>query len=429
MGSVKRTLERQFDLQAHGTTVRREVMAGLVSFVTGVHIVVVNARLMAEAGIPLAAASVATALAAGAGSLAMGLWANAPLMMVTGLGDAAIFAFTLVQGMGLRWQDALGVVAAAGLLCAALAFSPAVHGLLRGIPASLKAATSAGIGLFLAFIGLRQGGVIVSGGANLVALAKLGEPAVVLTLVTLAVAVVLYVRRVPGAFLISIAAGTLLAWVSGHAGGAGIEPPSLAAYAEVAGALSLRRIATLPFWAATFSLALVVLFENLGLMYGLLPQKEKFPRALQATSLAVVTASLLGGTPTVAAGESAAGIAAGGRTGLTAVTAGVLFLAVLAALPLVGLIPSSAVAPVLVLVGALMCEPLRSIPFDDLTEAIPAFLVILLIPLTFSVADGIAFGLVAYPLVKAAAGRWREVSPAMYAVAGLFLLYFVTRAI
>lgn len=428
MGSVNRTLERRFHLQAHGTTVRREVMAGLVSFVTGVHVVVVNARLMAEAGIPLAAASVASTLAAGAGSLLMGLWANAPLMLVTGLGDAAIFAFTLVQGTGLAWQEALGVVSVAGLLCAALAFSPAVHSLLRDIPTSLKAATSAGIGLFLAFIGLRQSGVIVAGGANLVALASLGEPAVILTLVTLIIAIVLYVRRVPGAFLISISAGTLLAWASGQPGGAGIAPPSLDAYRAVAGALSLARLATLPFWVATFSFTLVVLFENLGLMYGLLPQKEKFPRALQATSLAVVVASLLGGTPTVAAGESAAGIAAGGRTGLTAVTAGALFLALLAALPVVGLIPFSAVAPVLVLVGVLMCAPLRTIPFDDLTEAIPAFLVILLIPLTFSVADGIAFGLVAYPLVKAAAGRWREVSPTMYVVAGLFLLYFLLRA-
>jgi len=426
---VNRTLERYFQLQAHGTTVRREVMAGLVSFVTGAHIAVVNARLMAEAGVPLAAASVASALVAGLGSLLMGLWANAPLMLVTGLGDAALFTYTLVRGMGLLWQEALGVVTVAGLLCAALAFSPAVHRLLRDIPTSLKAATSAGIGLFLAFIGLRQGGVIVSDGSNLVALASLGEPAVILTLVTLAIAAVLYVRRVPGAFLISIATGTILAWASGHAGGGGIEPPSLAAFRAVAGALSLGRLATLPFWVATFSFTLVVLFENLGLMYGLLPEKEKFPRALQATSLAVAMAGLLGATPTVAAGESAAGIAAGGRTGLTAVTSGVLFLAALAALPVVGLIPSTAVAPVLVVLGAIMCEPLRSIPFDDLTEAIPAFLVILLIPLTYSVADGIAFGLVAYPLVKAAAGRWREVSPTMYVVAGLFLLYFLIRAV
>lgn len=429
MDSVNRTLERYFQLQAHGTTVRREVMAGLVSFVTGAHIAVVNARLMAEAGVPLAAASVASALVAGLGSLLMGLWANAPLMLVTGLGDAALFTYTLVRGMGLLWQEALGVVTVAGLLCAALAFSPAVHRLLRDIPTSLKAATSAGIGLFLAFIGLRQGGVIVSDGSNLVALASLGEPAVILTLVTLAIAAVLYVRRVPGAFLISIATGTILAWASGHAGGGGIEPPSLAAFRAVAGALSLGRLATLPFWVATFSFTLVVLFENLGLMYGLLPEKEKFPRALQATSLAVAMAGLLGATPTVAAGESAAGIAAGGRTGLTAVTSGVLFLAALAALPVVGLIPSTAVAPVLVVLGAIMCEPLRSIPFDDLTEAIPAFLVILLIPLTYSVADGIAFGLVAYPLVKAAAGRWREVSPTMYVVAGLFLLYFLIRAV
>jgi len=425
---VNRILEDRFQLQANGTTLRREVMAGLVSFVTGAYVVVVNARLMAEAGMPLAGATVASAVAAGVGSLLMGLWANAPLMVVTGLGDAALFTYTLVQGIGLAWQEALAVVCATGLLCSVVAFTPALQSVLSGVPASLRAAISAGVGLFLAFIGLRQGGLIVSGGDSLVALGDLGDPQVLLTLITLAITVVLYLRRVPGAVLISIGAGSLLAWAAGHPGGTAAASASLAAYRQVAGALSPGRLATLPFWAATFTFTMVVLFENLGLMYGLLPRKEEVPRALQANALAVFLAGLLGATPTVAAAEGAAGIAAGGRTGLTAVTAGVLFLASLGALPVVGLIPNSAIAPVLVLVGALMCEPLRTIAFDDLTEAIPAFLVILLIPLTFSVANGIAFGLVAYPLVKAAAGRWREVSPAMYVVAALFLLYFLIRA-
>ena len=415
----------RFRIRENGSTPRREVLAGLISFVTGVYIVVVNAKIMADAGVPLAAASAASAVGAGVGSLVMGLWANAPLMLIPGLGDSALFTYTLVHGMGLSWQEALGVVSAAGALFALVAFTPLAESLTRAIPESLKAAISAGVGLFLAFIGLKQGGLIVAGSGSLVALGDLRDPTVLLTLVSLVVTVVLYLRQVRGAFLISIAAGTLLAALAGQLGSAAGPAATAAGYGAVVGRLSLTRAADLVFWVATFSVTMVVLFENLGMMYGLLPDKEKVHRSLQANALSMTLAGALGCTPTVAAAEGAAGIAAGGRTGLTAVTAGLLFLAALAALPVIGLIPNSATAPILIVVGSLMSESLRSIPFQDLTEGIPAFLVIALIPLTFSVADGIAFGLLAYPVVKAAAGRWRDVRPPMYIAAGLFLLYFV----
>ncbi|XOK61689.1 NCS2 family permease [Paenibacillus elgii] len=421
-------LTKRFLLQQHGTTVRREMTAGVVSFVTVVYIVAVNASILADAGIPYETGVIATALAACFGSLLVGLWANSPLVIVPGMGINALFSYTVVQGMRLPWPEALAAVFVSGLIVSALAFTPLSKRLAATIPDSLKHAIGAGVGLFLAFIGLQKGGIVVPGSSSIVALGDFGSAHTLLTLATLAVTLALYVRGVPGNLLIGIAAGTGLAAITGQldwdGAGTGL---SLEAYGSVFGAMSFSGLPSVVFWTAVFSFALVVLFENIGLIDAqlrLIGQPEKSARSLQAGAVSVAASGILGTSPTVTAVESAAGISTGGRTGLTAVTAGALFACAVPLGPVLRLIPDSAIAPVLILIGGLMLRGVKDIPFDDLSEWLPAFLIVAGIPLTSSIVDGMGLGFVAFPILKLAAGKRREISPVFAAIAALFVLNF-----
>nr|WP_241254734.1 NCS2 family permease [Brevibacillus sp. SYP-B805] len=420
-------MDRVFRLRANGTTVGREMLAGFIGFVTVVYIVAVNAAILQDAGIPLEAGILATVLSAFAGGLMMAFWANAPVILVPGMGINALFTYTLCQSLGLSWQEGLGAVLLSGVIFALIAFTRAADMLSEAIPASLKEAITVGIGLFLTFIGLQKGGLIVANPATFVALGDLTSAKVVVTLVTLLLTLLLFIRNVPGNFLLGIAGGTVLGWGMGlvHPESGQIGSLSLDAYASVIGGFSAAGLGTLPFWIATFSLAMVIVFENIGLIHGhmgMLGTPEKTRRALQATALSAAVSGVLGTSPTVASVESAAGIAAGGRTGLTALVTGGLLLLSLAVLPVVKLIPDSAVAPVLMIIGALMLQKVENINLRDFSEGFPAFLIIAVIPLSYSIVDGIAFGFVAYPLLKLALGRRREVPALLYLIAGLFLL-------
>ncbi len=422
-------LTKRFLLQQHGTTVRTEMTAGVVSFVTAVYIVAVNASILADAGIPYEAGVIATALASCIGSWLIGLWANSPLVIVPGMGINALFSYTVVQGMRLPWPEALAAVFVSGLIVSAFAFTPLIKRLAAMIPDSLKHAIGAGVGLFLAFIGLQKGGIVVPGSSSIVALGNFGSAHTLLTLVTLAVTLALYVRQVPGSLLIGIAAGTGLAAMTGQldwdGAGTGL---SLAAYGSVFGAMSFSGLTSAVFWTAVFSFALVVLFENIGLIDAqlrLIGQPQKAARSLQAGAVSVAASGVLGTSPTVTAVESAAGISSGGRTGLTAVTAGALFACAVPLGPVMRLIPDSAIAPVLILIGGLMLQGVKNIPFDDLSEWLPAFLIVAGIPLTSSIVDGMGLGFVAFPILKFAAGKRREISLTFVAIAALFVLNFV----
>ncbi|MEC0208107.1 NCS2 family permease [Paenibacillus ehimensis] len=421
-------LTKRFLLQQHGTTVRTEMTAGVVSFVTAVYIVAVNASILADAGIPYEAGVIATALAACIGSWLVGFWANSPLVIVPGMGINALFSYTIVQGMRLPWPEALAAVFVSGLIVSALAFTPLVKRLAATIPDSLKHAIGAGVGLFLAFIGLQKGGIVVPGSSSIVALGDFGNAHTLLTLATLAVTLALYVRGVPGNLLIGIAAGTGLAAMTGQLDwdGAGTGF-SLAAYGSVFGAMSFSGLPSVVFWTAVFSFALVVLFENIGLIDAqlrLIGQPEKAARSLQAGAVSVAASGVLGTSPTVTAVESAAGISSGGRTGLTAVTAGALFACAVPLGPFMRLIPDSAIAPVLIVIGGLMLQGVKDIPFDDLSEWLPAFLIVAGIPLTSSIVDGMGLGFVAFPILKLAAGKRRDISPVFAVIAALFVLNF-----
>ncbi|MFX3625572.1 MAG: NCS2 family permease [Ectobacillus sp.] len=428
---MKGLLEKTFDLTGHKTTVKGELLAGATSFFTIVYIMVVNAAILSDAGIPLEAGILATVFSAFVGCLIMALHANAPIILVPGMGVNAFFTYTIVKSMNLSWQEALAAVFISGLIFTITAFTPLAKLLSETIPKSLKEAITVGIGIFLAFIGLQKGGLVVANSNTAVALGSLQDPHVLATLLTLLIALVLFIRGVRGSFLWTIAAGTAIAWMFGliEAGRANAVNFSLADYASVLGAMSFDKLSAPPFWIATFSLSMVLIFENMGLLHGMLKKADKFPRAYQSNALSVITCGLFGTSPTVSTVESAAGIAAGGKTGLTSLTTGFLFLGALFALPFVKLIPDNAIAPILIIIGGLMIVSIQNINLHDFSEGFPAFLIIVMIPLTYSIADGIAFGFIAYPILKVALGKRNEVGKPLYIIASLFFLTFILHTI
>ena len=419
-----------FRLNDHQTTVGKESLAGVISFLSIVYIIAVNSTILSDAGIPLEAGIFATVASAFVGCVIMAFWANAPLILVPGMGINALFTYTMVQSMGLSWQEGLLAVVISGFLFIALAFSRLSAKIVSSIPHSLKEAITVGVGLFLTFIGLQKGKLVVPSENTFVALGDLSDPFVISTLLTLIITIVLFIRNVKGNFLLSMIAGSVLAFLLGVRSSAenGQSAASVNDFFSSFGTLSFGAIGDVAFWAAVFSLTMVLIFENIGLLHGqlgMMNQDSKFPRAFQATAAAALLSGVFGTSPTVSSVEGASGIAAGGRTGLTSLITGVLFLSSLLFIPFIKLVPDSAIAPILIVIGALMIQNIKNINLQDLTEGFPAFLIIALIPLTYSIADGIAFGFIAYPLLKLFLGKMREVSMFMYVSALLFFLNFV----
>ncbi|WP_203362776.1 NCS2 family permease [Bacillus sp. REN10] len=417
-----------FQLVEHGTTIKREVTAGAIGFFTIIYIVAVNSLILSEAGVPFEGAVVATILSAVFGCMMMAFWANAPILLVPGMGINAMFAYTFVQSMGLSWQEALGVVVISGVVFMLVSLTKMADWLNAAIPTTLKEAISVGLGLFLMLIGLEKGGIIVRGENALVALGDLSDPSVIITMVTLLFALFVFIKGLQGGFLWSILFGTVLTAVCGLLPEVGNTSMSFAIYKDVFGAFSFHRWMEIPFWTAIFSLTMVLVFENIGLVHGhteFANQPEKFKRSLQATAASTFTSGLFGTSSTVATVESSAAIATGGRTGLTSLTTGILFLLSIFAIPYMKWIPDMAIAPVLIIIGGLMVQNIRHLDLSELTEAFPAILIIVMIPFTYSIADGMATGFILYPLLKVITGKGREVSWLLYVIAALFLFNFV----
>lgn len=428
-------LERLFHLRERGTTVRTELVAGATSFLTMSYIIAVNPAILAAAGIPKDAAVAATILASVFCTVLFGLWANLPIAVAPGMGLNAFFAYTVVLGKGLSWQTALGAVFISGVVFLVLTLTGVRQRLVAGVPAGLRAAIAAGIGLFIAFIGLKNAGVIVKHDATLVTLGPLLAPGPLLALGGFLVAGALTARGVRGALLVAIAATTAGAMALGVAPAprgladvVSLTPPSLAATflaMDVGAALQYGLVSII------LSFTVVELFDNLATLIGLARkagladeggQIPNVDRALTADALGTMASAAMGSTAMNAYIENATGIAEGGRTGLTALVVAAGFTLALFFAPLIALVPPVATAPALVLVGALMLGELRHVDWDDLTEAIPAFLVVLLMPLTFSIAEGLAFGFIAYVALKTLAGRGHEVAGTAWAIAIAFAL-------
>lgn len=425
-------LERTFQLSAHGTTVKTELLAGLTTFLTMAYIIFVNPDILAAAGMPKDAVFVATCLAAALGSAIMGLYANYPIALAPGMGLNAYFAFAVVQGMGFTWQQALGAVFISGILFILISLFKLREAIVNAIPRSLKFAISAGIGLFLAIIGLKNAGLIAAHPATFVTLGDLNQPGPVLAVIGFFIIVALEQRKVPGAIIIGILAVTVAAVLMGLTPFAGIvaAPPSLAPtfmQMDLAGALNMGLLTVI------LTFFLVELFDASGTLIGvahragLLDKDGKLPRlkrALLADSTAIAAGAALGTSSTTAYIESAAGTAVGGRTGLTAVTVAVLFLAAIIFAPLAGTVPAYATAPALCYVAVLMLKGLAEIAWDDLTEAAPAVVTAITMPFTFSIAHGIAFGFISYAAIKILAGRVKELPPMVAVIAVVFVLKF-----
>jgi AGZA family xanthine/uracil permease-like MFS transporter len=417
---------RPFHLTANGTTVRTELIAGATTFLTMAYITFVNPAILAEAGMDFGAVFVATCLAAAVGTLIMGLWANYPIALAPGMGLNAYFTYEVVLGLGHAWTVALGAV------FVALSVLPVREWIINSIPRTLKLAISAGIGLFLAVIALRNAEVIVAHPTTLIGLGELRAPGPLLALAGFVCMVALHSRKVPGSVVIGILATTLLGVALGVSEWRGVaslppDPTPTLLRLDVRGALELALV------PVVFSFLFVDLFDTAGTLVGvahragLLDAEGRLPRAgraLLADSTATVVGAALGTSTTTSYIESAAGIEAGGRTGLTSVVVAALFLLCLFFAPLARSVPSYATAPALLFVACLMARGLAEVDWEEATEYAPAVVTALAIPLTYSIADGIGVGFITYASLKLASGRPRECSPAVVVIAGLFGLRF-----
>ncbi|MGW8425153.1 NCS2 family permease [Peribacillus simplex] len=426
----KLNLETFFHFSDYGTNGKREILAGVVGYFTIVYILIVNSLILSEAGIPINGAVIATILLSALSCVMIGLWANVPILLVPGMGVNALFAYTMVQGMGLSWQSALGAVFISGFIFVVIAFTKFSKVISDSIPSSIKEAISVGLGLFLMLIGLEKGGIITRGSSSIVALGDLSDPAVCATVLTFLLAITLFIKNVPGNFMITILAGSLIAYWFGTVQLSNIHFSGIdtASYGDLFFSLSFLEVNRIEFWISVFAMTMVLVFENIGLVHGhvdSINRQDAYKKSLQATSVSVLLSGIFGSSPTVATVETAAGIASGGRTGFTSVVTGVLFILSLLFIPVIKVIPDSAIAPILIIIGILMLGNIKKLDFSDLTESIPAIMIITIIPFTYSIADGMAFGFILYPFLKLVTGKAREVSAPMYVSAGMFIVYFI----
>lgn len=424
--------ESLFKLREHGTNVRTELLAGITTFLTMAYIIFVNPNILGSTGMDTGAIFVATCLAAAVGSFIMAFVANWPIGMAPGMGLNAFFAFVVVGALGYTWQQALAAVFVSGIIFLILTVTGVRKWLIDGIPASLRSAIVAGIGLFLAFIGLQASGLVVDNPATLTSHGDLKSAPVLYTILGFFIIVVLDVLKVRGAILIGILSVTVLSVITGHSKTPEAlvsMPPSVAStfmQMDLAGLFAKGILEVI------LVFVLVEIFDATGTMIGvakragLMPEGKpnRLGRALFADSAAILAGSVIGTSSTTAYVESTAGVQAGGRTGLTALVVGILFLAALFFAPVAGIVPAYATAPALIYVAILMLREMTDINWNDMTDVVPSVVTVILMPFTYSIAEGIAFGFISYVVLKAFTGRIREIHPATVVIAALFIIRF-----
>lgn len=434
-------LERFFKLREKNTTVKTEVLAGLTTFIALAYIIFVNPNILSEAGIPKEAAIASTIWIAALSTMVMGVFANYPVALAPGMGLNAFFAYYVCGTLGLHWTVALGAVFFSGVLFLILTVSHIRQAIINSVPQNLRVAISVGIGLFIAFIGLKGTGLIIPDKATFIGLGHVTDPTTMLSLFGLVLTGALMARNIQGSILIGIIVTTLLSMVLGyspvpHAIGDVIST-SLPHMGETFGKLDIAGAWNYGIVSIIFTFTVVELFDNMGTLIGLTSKAklikpngeiENLDRALTTDAVGTICSSIFGTSTVTSYIESAAGIAAGGKTGLTAVTVSICFLIALLFAPLVGLVPGFATAPPLILVGALMMSEVGKINFVDFSDGLPAFLTIIMMPLTGSIANGFAFGFVSYVFMKTAVGKYKEVSWIMWLVSIAFVINLVMRS-
>ncbi|MEI5990910.1 xanthine/uracil permease [Enterococcus termitis] len=428
---MKEKIISYFEIDKLNTTMKREFLAGFTTFISMAYILFVNPTVLGASGMDEGAVFTATALASALGCILMGIFAKYPIATAPALGINAFFAYSVCVGMGVPWETALAGVFVASLIFILITIFKLRELIIDSIPADLKYAISGGIGLFIAFLGLSEGGIIVSNEATLVALGPLNVGTTWLTIFGLAITAIMMVRRVPGGIFIGMTATTVLGLVTGLiqaptkiiSAAPSLKPTFLVALKHIGDINSIQ------LWVVVLTFLLVTFFDTAGTLVGLANQAgfmkdNKMPRvgkALAADSTAMLAGSLLGTSPVGAYVESSAGIAVGGRSGLTAVTTGLFFIVGLFFSPLLSVVTSQVTAPALIVVGVLMAQSLSQIKWKEMEIAIPSFLILLGMPLTYSISDGIALGFIFYPITMIAAKRGKEVSPIMYALFFVFV--------
>ncbi len=426
-------LERYFEFTHLGTNWRTEILAGVTTFLTMAYIVLVNPAILAAAGIPLPAVTAATCLSAAFGSILMGIVARYPIALAPGMGLNAYFTYTVCLKMHIPWQTALGAVFISGVIFLALTGAGIRQMILRSIPHELYAAVASGIGLFIAFIGFHNAGLVVADKATLVGIGDIRNPTTALALLGLIIMVTLEIRKVRGSILIGVLVITGIAWTFGlvhwtHVGGGFQSLTETAFKLDIRGALNKGLLEII------FVFFFVDLFDNLGTLVavtkraGLISADHSIPRLnriLFADATATVFGSLTGTSTVTSYVESTAGVAAGGRSGVTAIVTGLLFLLAVGAAPFVGVVPAAATAPALILVGSMMLATITEIPWQNPLIAVPAFLTLILIPLTYSIANGLGFGVISWAVLHLATGNYRKQDWLLYILAALFLLRFI----
>ena len=427
-------LKKLFGFDPTKTSVKTEIIAGVTTFLTMSYILAVNPSMFGQLdGMPGGAVFTSTALAAIIGCLAMAFWGKLPFGLAPGMGLNAFFVYSVCMGMGYSWQFALTAVLIEGVIFIILTLTNVREAIVNAIPLSLRHAIGAGIGLFIAFIGLESAGVIVPDDATLVALGDITSGSALLALIGIIITGFLYARNVPGAILIGILVTMVIGIPMGVTEFQGVlsSPESIK---PIFCQFDFENIFSLDMLVVVFTFLFIDMFDTVGTLVGVCTKAKmvdergniyRLKQAFMADAIATTFGSMLGTSTTTTYVESAAGVAQGGRSGLTAFAVACCFLVALFFSPLFLSIPAAATAPALVLVGLLMLEPIRNIPFEDFTESIPAFVCVIMMPLTYSISNGILLGMIAYVLMNLICGKFRKITPAMYILAVLFILKFV----
>ncbi|ANP78851.1 MULTISPECIES: NCS2 family permease [Vibrio] len=427
-------LEKLFKIKAHGSSVKNELVGGVTTFATMAYIIFVNPQIMAASGMDAGAVFVATCIGAAIGCLLMGLFANWPVGLAPGMGLNAFFSFTVVSEMGYSWEVALGAVFISGILFVGMSFYKVRQWIIESIPVSLRYSMTAGVGLFLGLIGLKTAGIVVENPATLVSLGDFTKPEALLAAIAFLIIAVLSERKVFGAVLIGILSVTLVGMMLGlvHYNGFFAAPPSLAPTflkMDIMGALDVSMISVI------LAFLFVNMFDTAGTLMGVAERAnltnpetgkiEGLSKALKADSISSVAGACVGCPPVTSYVESAAGVAAGARTGLSAIVVGVLFLAAIFLSPLAGMIPAYATSGALIYVAFVMMSSMQHVDWKDFTNGAPAAITALMMPLTFSIANGIALGFITYTVLKLATGKTKDVSISMYFLAAIFVAKLV----
>jgi len=424
-------VEQLFKLKQHGTTVRIEIMAGITTFMTMAYILAVNPGILSATGMPAGGVFTATALASMIATLLMAFMANLPIALAPGMGLNAFFAFTVVLGMGYSWQLALTAVFVEGIIFVLMSFFNIREAIVKSIPKNIKNAVSVGIGLFIAFIGLQNAGIIANNNATLVSLGDITKGPALVALIGLVLTGVLLALKVKGALLIGIVATTIVGIPFGVTtipkGWSPVSAPAAPLFFQ----FDFSKLLSLDFFVVLFTFLFVDIFDTIGTLVGVTTQAglitkdgdiPKVKQALLADAIGTVAGAALGTSTVTSYVESASGVAEGGRTGLTSLTTGLLFGLALFLSPVFLLVPGAATAPALILVGLFMLSPVKEIELGDFTEAIPAFLTIIMMPLSYSIAEGLVFGILSYIFLKAITGKWKDISIVTWIVGAFFIL-------